>query len=190
MGAIATPKQRRPVPDGAPWCADNGKFGKGWPGFEPWIDWLDRFSLEHGRATCLFATCPDEVGDAAATLEMAPWLARIRQVELPAAFVAQDGCASPGMIPWGEFDVLFLGGTDEFKLGSEARYVSMKARERGVPVHMGRVNSYKRMAYARSIGCSTADGTFLKFSPANLLRIMVWYDKLGLDNFAGFDPLT
>lgn len=92
--------------------------------------------------------------------------------------MAQDGLTIE-TCPWGEFDVLFLGGSTEWKLGPEARELTAEARRRGLPVHMGRVNSFKRLAYAEAIGCTSADGTFLTFAPQeNLRRLAGWFDKL------------
>jgi hypothetical protein len=119
------------------------------------------------------------VGDAAATLARSlPWLPRIRSLGLPAAFVAQDGQESLPM-PWDEFDVLFIGGTTEFKLGPGARALIDEAVGRGIPVHMGRVNSRKRLAYAYVAGCASVDGTYLKFGPdINLGRLLRWMDEI------------
>ena len=35
LRAILTPKQGNRLPGGVRWCADNGCFGKGWPGETP-----------------------------------------------------------------------------------------------------------------------------------------------------------
>lgn len=43
------------------------------------------------------------------------------------------------------FDVLFLGGSTAWKLGSAARRLTTEAKARGKQVHMGRVNSLKRL---------------------------------------------
>lgn len=136
----------------------------------------------------MFATLPDVVGDAAITLqESEPWLVPTRRLRVPTAFVAQDGSAAPGLIPWGEFSVLFLGGSDEFKLGDEGALVTHRAWQHDVPVHMGRVNSLLRMGYAKRLGCSTVDGTYLTFGPdKNLRRLIGWHKELGLHNFDSF----
>lgn len=40
---------------------------------------------------------------------------------------------------------------------------------------MGRVNSEKRLRYAKFIGCDTADGTYLRHGPAkNLPNVLAW----------------
>jgi hypothetical protein len=154
------------------WCADNGAFSDKFNEAKWW-----RFLTTNAVAasTCAFATAPDVVGDAAATLERSlPWLPKIRALGYPAAFVAQDGIESLP-IPWDEFDCLFIGGTDEFKLGPHASRVAAEAEARGKWVHMGRVNSKRRFDYARAIGCDSADGTKLVFGPdANLPLVLSW----------------
>ena len=173
IDCIVTPKQGNRVPD-ATFCADNGKFGEGWPGAEAWFDWLS--TLPASR--CTFAVAPDVVGDAGATLSASvPWLARVRGLGLPVAFVAQDGSESVDMIPWSDFDVLFLGGSTDWKLGPAARGLAAEAVARGKRVHMGRVNSLRRLLYAQQIGCSSVDGTYLIFGPdKNLARLLGWLD--------------
>ncbi len=173
LGFIATPAQGNKRPPGVAWCADNGCFGKGYPGDEKWLAWLAKHSAD--AADCLFATAPDVVGDAAATLaRSAPFLQPIRDLGYPAALVAQDGLEDLP-VPWDDFDVLFIGGSTEWKLGPAARELVREAKARGKHVHMGRVNSGKRYRYALDIGCDSVDGTFLTFSPTeNLPRLMAW----------------
>jgi hypothetical protein len=173
IDCIETPKQgNRPV-DGATWCADNGCFGKGYPGDDEWYAWLE--SNADRASACLFAVAPDVVGDAAATLDRsAPWLARIRALGYPAALVAQNGLEDLE-VPWDDFDVLFIGGDTEWKLGRHARALTTEAKSRGKWVHMGRVNSEKRLRYADAIGCDSADGTHVAFGPdQNLPNVLAW----------------
>lgn len=174
IGLIDTPtqkKQRPPV--GVAWCADNGCFGKGYVGDEKWWAWLEAHATE--SATCAFATAPDVVGDAGATLARSlPWLPKIRALGYPAAFVAQDGLEDLS-VPWDEFDVLFIGGSTEWKLGRHARALIREAKARGKWVHMGRVNSAQRYRYAEHIGCDSVDGTYLTFGPdVNLPTLLSW----------------
>lgn len=162
LGCIVTPAQGNRVPPEAAWCADNGVYGKGWPGHTAWFRWLTK---RPDRGRCAFAVAPDVVGDAAATLTRSlPWLPRIRALGIPAAYVAQDGQeALP--VPWRSLDVLFIGGTTEWKLGPHAQALAAEARRHGKPVHVGRVNSLKRMRWARHIGATSADGTILAMYP-------------------------
>lgn len=183
VGWLGTPRQRRTpeyVAEFPVWAADNDCFNQG-DKFDlgRYLAWLEKHAGH--AAACLFATAPDVVGDHAATLERSrPVLPLIRERGYPAAFVAQDGATVDG-VPWGEFDVLFIGGTTEFKLGAVARELAHHAADRGMPVHMGRVNSHRRFRYAASLGCMSADGTFLAFgADATLPRLRKWLDETSL----------
>ena len=78
-------------------------------------------------------------------------------------------------VPWDSFDVAFVGGTTDWKLGPHARALVAEAKSRGKAVHMGRVNSAKRMRYAAAIGCDSADGTYITFGPdRNLPHVLGW----------------
>lgn len=177
LGYIDTPKQQNHRPPGVTWCADNGCFSAKWKQ-EPWWAFLQRHA--HEAATCLFAVAPDVVGDHAATLARStPWMPKIRALGYKVAFVAQDGVTPDTVLPWADFDVLFIGGTDEFKLGAEAAARVAEAVSLGKTAHLGRVNSYKRLQYAVDIGCTSADGTFLTRAPDhNLGRTLRWFAKL------------
>jgi hypothetical protein len=161
LGAIVTPVQGNRI-DGVPaWCADNGCFGKGYPGDVEYLAWLAR--KNYMAESCAFAAAPDVLGNAGATLKRsAPFLPVIRALGYPAAFVGQDGLENL-VVPWDSFDAFFIGGTTEWKLGEAAKALALEAGARGKWVHMGRVNSRKRLRYAESIGCDSVDGTYLIF---------------------------
>jgi hypothetical protein len=179
IACMTTPRQGNRVPDGAWWAADNGVYGRGFPGDTAWWEWLA--SRSWPSELCLFATAPDVVGNAAATLRRsAKWLPMIRSLGYPAALVAQNGLENLE-VPWGEFDVLFIGGSTEWKLGPYARALVAEAKRRGKQVHMGRVNSSRRFAYAGLIGCDTVDGTYIAFGPdVNLGNVLTWQSQLPL----------
>lgn len=180
LGCMTTPAQGNRVPDGAQYACDNGRFGKGWPGAEKWFAWLTSTVERYGAGRCLWAVAPDVPMDAAATLaESQPWLARIRALGIPAAFAAQDGSEGPDMIPWDDLDVLFLGGSTEWKVGRGAEAVAREAKARGLRVHMGRVNSRQRIRIAEHFGATTVDGTYLAFGPKrNLPRLLGWLNEV------------
>lgn len=185
LGAILTPKQGNLIPAGVHWCADNGVFGKGFPGEDKWFAWLA--ALPYDRALCEFAVAPDVVADAPATLtRSAPWLPKIRALGIPAAFVAQDGQENLP-VPWDEFDVLFIGGSTDWKLSGHSQRIAFEARSRGKRVHMGRVNSHRRLVTAALAHCcDSADGTFVSFGPdVNLPKVEAWLDDLNVGNLFG-----
>ena len=113
--------------------------------------------------TCIAAVCPDVVGDAAATLaRFTQYAPTIREYGYPVAFVTQDGLQMAD-VPWGEFAVLFVGGSTEHKLEQSYPFI-WEAKRRGVWVHVGRVNSAKRIgAFWMADSC---DGTTLAVEPS------------------------
>lgn len=122
-----------------------------------------------GLPGCRFVTCPDVVGDHAQTLALwAEWSGVIREVGQTPAFVLQDGVSweeVPPEVP------LFVGGSTEFKLGERCAQIVRRAKAQERWVHMGRVNSARRMTYAASIGCDSVDGTgWVRFKDAHLRR--------------------
>lgn len=216
LGVIVTPKQGNELPAGAWWCADNGCFGKGYPGDQGYLDFLA--SMSGRQDTCWFATAPDVPGDARGSLERSrPFFAPIRELGYMVAFCAQNGLEDvpDDEIPWDEFDWLFLGGgpecapcgwqvpwgyrdslpedqrrkavrckycgdkVTEWKLGKAAAGLVAEAKRRGKLVHMGRVNSFTRLAAALAMGCDSADGTYLTFGPdKNLPKLLSWLRQL------------
>lgn len=171
LGQIVTPAAGNAVLPGVEWCADNAVFADKYPGDDSYLTWL---AERPHREQCRFAVAPDVVGDAAGTLARSrPMLARIRRL-VPVAYAAQNG-ATVESLPWSEFDVLFIGGDTEWKLGPEARELIAEAKLRGKWVHMGRVNSFRRLQYAAVVGCDSADGTYLAFGPdTNLPKLLFW----------------
>jgi hypothetical protein len=182
LGCIMTPIQgnRLPPPPVA-FAIDNGcgpgksGIGAGYPGDREYLLFLSRMSAR-ARERCLFSVAPDVVCDAAASAErLEKFYAAMRcWFGLPVAFAAQNGLEQRE-VPWCSFDVLFLCGDTEWKLGPHARRLATEAKARGKRVHMGRVNSLKRLRYAEAIGCDSADGTYVTFGPdLNLPVVLGW----------------
>lgn len=118
-----------------------------------------------GLDGCKFVTVPDVVGDAQATRALFDdWEPELRELNLPVAYVGQDGQAGVP-VPWNQIDAFFIGGSTEWKLGPDAAALTQEAKRRAKWVHMGRVNSRKRIRYARSIGCDSVDGTSFSMFP-------------------------
>lgn len=160
------------------WGADNGRFAA--PDAytdEKYIGWLTKL-LPYGHR-CLFATAPDVVCDPVATWELSePLLPVIRSIGYPAALVAQDGIENAAIV-WESFDCLFIGGSTEWKLSEGAYALMREAKHRGKWVHMGRVNSFRRLVAASLSSVDSTDGTFLAFGPdRNLPRLVSWMEEL------------
>jgi hypothetical protein len=177
LGAMETPKSgSKYASAGVDWAADTGCFSRGYPGDMTWWRWL---ANHYDRDRCAFATAPDVVGNARVTLRRsAPWLPRIRELGIPAALVAQDGLEDLE-VPWDTFDVLFLGGSTGWKLARHARALTVEAKSRGKSVHMGRVNTRRRLWIAHNFGCDSADGTMLAYGPdKNLPLLLKWLREI------------
>jgi hypothetical protein len=170
------------------WAADNGAFSPKGFNEAQFCRMLERDTLRQNVATCLFVVAPDRlrrtvdggvIGDAAGTLADFPgWARAIRAAGFPVALVAQNGLEEMlDRVPWELVDVLFLGGSTEWKLGPGAMHCVADAQRHGKRTHMGRVNSGKRFRHAHSLGVDTVDGTFLRFG-ANVPRLVRWIDAL------------
>ena len=145
------------------WAADNGCFTNPNLNVSDFLDWLK--SLKPYQETCLFAVAPDVVGDAKATFERsAPVLPEIRKLGYEAAYVAQDGQENFNL-DWNSFDCLFIGGSTDWKCSDASFWLIREAIKKGKWIHVGRVNSMRRILWARFAGSHSCDGTSLAFAP-------------------------
>ena len=174
-----------------------------------WLAWLASLPEVGVRRRCLFAVAPDVVGDAAATWRRSrPWLDVVRSLGIPVALVAQNG-ADGHVGTWEhaeEWDALFVGGApecgrcgwvrrepadrrrrcpscggglQEWKLSAAAKACVDEARLGGKWVHVGRVNSWRRLELMASWNVDSVDGTYLAFGPdANGRRLARWLRRL------------
>lgn len=154
LGHLLTPKTGN-APASLPlrFAADNGAFG----GFEEegFRRMLVRIAPHKDR--CLWVNAPDVLGNARKTLELWPvWRAEIARHGLRPCFVLQDGQES---LPLPTADAYFIGGSTRFKLGIHARQLAQEAKAAGAWLHMGRVNTLRRLRTALDYGCDSVDGT-------------------------------
>ena len=143
------------------WMLDNGEFA-GKFNKEKWQTALnDMLPFAH---SCKGVVVPDVVFDAKKTIDKFFKYKDMIPAEYPIAFVAQNGIEGIE-IPWDEFDALFVGGDNKFKMSSTN--LIQEANERNKWTHVGRVNSMKRIMHFWM--ADSCDGThFVKSS--NLLR--------------------
>lgn len=132
-----------------------------------------------GQPRCLFVVCPDRVGDAKTTLAMFDaWRQEVRQCGQPIAFVGQDGIEDLP-IPWDLFDAWFIGGSTRWKLSQASADLASEAKVRGKWLHMGRVNSNRRLTAAYYMGCNSVDGSSASmFGDKYIHRYCAWIDHL------------
>lgn len=161
LGCFLTPRTGNSLESmrGFTFACDNGAFA----GFddESFIRMLDK--VRH--ANPVFVTVPDVVGDAIKTYEMfLKWQPLLASYNLPAAYVIQDGQEKLDML-WSKIAAIFIGGSTEYKLSAEVRWLVREAKFRNKWVHMGRVNSFQRIQYAKDIGCDSIDGSGFSMFP-------------------------
>lgn len=159
-------------PDHLPWGVDNGAY----TGFEP-DAFLRMLASFKGSPGCLWVAAPDVVADSVGTLEkFREWEPRLHADGWPVAFVAQDGLSEP---PWDSFESLFIGGSTEYKLSGAVELLAWKAKAKGKLVHMGRVNSARRMKAAHQCCADSIDGgQFSRFPDRWIPWGLDWLDRI------------
>lgn len=167
LGVLLVPSAGNRETFGLPWAIDNGAFS----GFDEGA-YLSLLEVWSPRANeCLFATCPDVVGDAEETLALFDvWRDRVFSYGFPVALVLQDGMTVEGLSDyWDRLHAVFVGGSTDYKLGRDAALIVAAAKRRGLWCHMGRVNTGKRVKHAARIGVDSVDGSqFSRFSETHL----------------------
>lgn len=153
-----------------PYALDNGAF----PAFTKGIAWDEAAWIEllewsvAQEIKPLWALCPDVVTNPEETFtnwsKYEPIMRDIyKGTGVKVAFAAQDGMR-PGDVPSGA-DVCFVGGSTEWKWGAAESFCASHPR-----VHIGRVNSPRRLAECASWGAESVDGTGWFRGDANQLR--------------------
>lgn len=169
IGYIDTPSQGNKRPENVDWCADNGCFSERWNETK-WWQWLDK-----QPRTMRFATVPDVVADWNATLErFEQYAPQMTTAGFPIAVVAQDG-AQISSVPWQRISAVFIGGSTEWKLSKTSEAIIQEANRLSIWCHVGRVNTFRRLRWARDAGANSVDGTMLTFQPTeNFAKLRKW----------------
>ena len=161
---------------GRMWAADNDCFQK----LDVEAYWKMIIAISHvDRSRLLWVSVPDVVGNAQETINRwLEWFPQLDYLGLPAAFIGQNGLGLlRDEIPWDQMTAFFLGGDDEWKLSQEAESLAREAKQRGKLVHIGRVNTLRRIRDVLMM-CPQADsmdGTGVsKWPDANLPKILKW----------------
>lgn len=180
VGHLVTPHTGNDIAaiacSGRPWAADNGCGPKrdGTPGaldpaaFRAMLRDIRAAVRLPGARPPLWVVAPDAVGDAAATAALwREWRHELRCHDFSLAYVVQDGWddVAPGYAPrlshggrkWGGDTprpaCWFLGGSTEFKEGRGVEIIG-ELKRRGCRVHIGRVNSERRLRLFDALGAA------------------------------------
>lgn len=159
---------------GMGYALDNGA----WPAHAQGLEWdeaafiraLDRFGAEAD-----FVVCPDVVADREASLiRTREWLPRLlARPELRLILIAvQDGMTHDEIAQLADDPRIgiFIGGSTAWKLQAIMPW-GRWAKDRGLYVHVGRVNSSKRIALCAQAGADSFDGTSATRFSSNVARL-------------------
>lgn len=184
IGRLVTPRHfpsiAETVAEGITLAADNDGFnGVDFVAFEKMLDALEPFA-----ESVRFVTVPDVVCDAAGTIELwREWAPKVALRGLKPALVLQNGMTpAPNgvrygdeVIDWSEVGAVFVGGDDAYKDGVDVALIVFEAKRRGRHVHVGRVNTVRRLRHAQALGADTVDGSgWARFRDAMLPRYCRW----------------
>jgi hypothetical protein len=115
-----------------------------------------------------FAVVPDIVAGGMRSLDFSlGWVDRLRGVA-PLYLAVQDGMAAADVVPVARhFAGLFVGGTLPWKIRTGGEWVTL-AHRLGLPCHVGRVGTFRRVLWAKRIGADSIDSCLPLWSRANL----------------------
>jgi hypothetical protein len=141
------------------YALDNGAFTAWQQGRSFDVPAFERHVERHGDGA-QFVVLPDIVAGGLASLDLSlSWLPRLRGVGRRRLIAVQDGMQPADVIPHLGPDVgIFLGGTTEWKLVTLPVWGKV-AREADAYLHVGRVNSVRRIRMCAMAGAHSCDGT-------------------------------
>lgn len=179
-GQLLTPLTRRKLRDVERFGIDNGAYAR--------FDAKGFTSLlarhHHARERCVFVAAPDVICNARRTLEVFRyWQPILARDAWPVALVIQDGIQELD-IPWHLLKAVFIGGSDDFKLGRDAVDVIRAAQAMGKWVHIGRINSPHRADKFTVLRADSCDGTGISryTHMREAIKAPTLYSEMGVDH--------
>ncbi len=145
--------------EGFPYALDNGAWSAhqqgqpfDFPAFERALSLLGKGAD--------WTVLPDIVAGGLPSLKLSlEWLPRVLDVSPRALIAVQDGMTPAELRPHlGDRVGIFVGGSDRWKLEYLERW-GLLAAELGCWLHVGRVNTARRIAACKSVGATSFDGT-------------------------------
>ncbi len=164
--------------EGLPYALDNGA----WTSHQRKSGLLDlnlytQLVTTHGAAAD-WCVLPDAVGGGALSLSLSllwrDWtLARVPRVLI----AVQDGMTERDVARHlGSTVGVFVGGSTEWKERTAGAWGRL-CRSRGAHLHVGRVNTRRRIRIAAEAGADSIDGTSAILFPVNIPKITRWRDE-------------
>lgn len=179
IGWIQSPDSWVNPPYYMPYALDNGAYKY----FDPdkYRKHLLRASKFHSP---LWVALPDVLGNTKETILLwDKWYPVLHETGYKLAFIAQDGML-PQDIPK-EAHCVFIGGKTNWKLKNAHKFKGVSNL-----LHIGRVNTIKRLCWAIDIGADSCDGTgwFLK-NPSGFVKLFEKTNENSLKPFFDISPI-
>lgn len=155
LGLLISPGDWKAPTPSLPYALDNGAYPAHANGYEwdakEWINLLDKAACAQIKPR--WVAVPDKVMDAGQTKKMwNEWHPFAGELGVPLAFVVQDGMTEKDVPD--NADVVFVGGSTGWKWSSLHGWTARFPR-----VHVGRVNSLRRLLECEEAGAESCDGT-------------------------------
>lgn len=155
------------VPKRGRWAFDNGAWGDFLHGEhfddDQFLHVLNRISKLPDARIPDWCVVPDQIMSRRSLDYSLTWKAWLKGVDrrLKWYLALQDDMASADVnhaLCLEEFDGLFIGGSTPWKLETSAAWVQF-GHDRGMPVHIARINGPRRLQWAIDIDADSVDGT-------------------------------
>lgn len=156
--------------EGMGYCLDNGAWTAHVQG-TPWDEQAFVDLVTELGPGADFVIAPDVVAGGYRSLALSlSWVPTLRACSLVLVPV-QDGMAYEVVAPYiDEWTGIFVGGSTEWKLATMAEWGRV-ARERDAYMHVGRVNTVRRIQACQLAGAHSFDGTSVTRFPPSLERL-------------------
>lgn len=145
--------------EGFPYALDNGAWTAYTQG-QPFDERAFVRALRKLGADADWTVLPDIVAGGSASLEMSlRWMRDVLSESPRALLAVQDGMSEGDVRPFvGERVGIFIGGSTEWKIRTMPAWGALGA-ELGCWVHVGRVNTARRIALCHAANATSFDGT-------------------------------
>ncbi len=145
--------------EGFPYALDNGAWSSFQTG-EPFVEKRFSVALSKLGASAEWVVLPDIVMGGAASLDLSlSWMDRVLGLAPRALLAVQNGMTADDVRPFlGPRVGIFVGGDSTWKEHTIGQWAAL-GRSVGCWVHVGRVNTVRRIAICTSEGVTSFDGT-------------------------------
>jgi len=153
------------------WCLDNGAWTAHQTGQEWDANLFTKLCDKLGDGA-QFVVVPDIVGGGLDSLQLSlSWLPSLDHVAQRRLIAVQDGMVPDDVRPYlNERVGVFVGGTTDWKINSMPAWGKL-AKVTNTYLHIGRVNTSRRIMLCKDCGADSFDGSGVSRFPSELRRL-------------------